>query len=121
LALGDNLMLQAQLRGKLTKDEEGMEDLLTSNVFGAISYSAPEDGLIPFMAGLEDEDGKQISLIQKLAKLDIMPARPVHFHLLKSIITEVFFCINKTLFWVAKICRYVNEIRICVLLFRKVK
>ena len=32
-------LLQAQLKGKLKRDEEELEDLLTSNVFGSIEYS----------------------------------------------------------------------------------
>ena len=43
------LLLQAQLRGKLTVEEERMEDLLTSNVFGSIKYLKPEEGLLPIL------------------------------------------------------------------------
>jgi hypothetical protein len=50
-------MLQAQLRGKLTREEEDMEDLLTSNVFGSISYMAPEEGLLPLLSNSQDRDG----------------------------------------------------------------
>jgi hypothetical protein len=48
-------MLQAQLRGKLTRKEEDLEDLLTSNVFGSIKYvQRPEDGLLPILASCTD-------------------------------------------------------------------
>jgi hypothetical protein len=43
-------MLQAQLKGKLTREEENLEDLLTSNVFGSIKYLPPEEGLLPILA-----------------------------------------------------------------------
>jgi hypothetical protein len=42
-------MLQAMLRGKLTRPEEGMEDLLTSNTFGLMKYMSPEAALLPFL------------------------------------------------------------------------
>jgi hypothetical protein len=50
-------MLQAQLRGKLTRAEENMKDLLTSNVFGSIKYVPYEDGLLPLLANCQDENG----------------------------------------------------------------
>jgi len=50
-------MLQAQLNGKLTRREEDMEDLLTSNVFGSIKYLPPEDGLLPILVNSQDIDG----------------------------------------------------------------
>jgi hypothetical protein len=42
-------MLQAILRGKLTRAEEGLEDLLTSNTFGLLKYLPPEAALLPFL------------------------------------------------------------------------
>lgn len=50
-------MLAAQLRGKLTREEESLEDLLTSNVFGSIRYVPPEDGLIPLLSSAEEVNG----------------------------------------------------------------
>jgi hypothetical protein len=50
-------MLQAQLRGKLTRKEEDLEDLLTSNVFGSIKYVPSEDALLPLLATSIDIDG----------------------------------------------------------------
>jgi hypothetical protein len=48
-------MLAAQLMGKLTRREEDLEDLLTSNVFGSIKYVPPEDGLIPILCAAETD------------------------------------------------------------------
>ncbi len=50
-------MLAAQLRGKLTRQEEDLEDLLTSNVFGSIQYVPKEKGLIPLLSAAEDSNG----------------------------------------------------------------
>jgi hypothetical protein len=51
-------MLAAQLKGKLTRKEEDLEDLLTSNVFGSIQYTPNEKGLIPLLSAAEDSIGK---------------------------------------------------------------
>jgi len=53
-------MLAAQLYGKLTRSEENLEDLLTSNVFGTFKYLSPELGLIPFLEKALDIDGNTI-------------------------------------------------------------
>ena len=53
-----NALLQAQLRGKLTREEEDMEDLLTSNVFGSIKYVTPEEGLLQLLLSSEDVNGE---------------------------------------------------------------
>ena len=58
-------MLQAQLRGKLTRVEENMEDLLTSNVFGSIKYIPYEDGLLPLLSNCEDENGNALTGINQ--------------------------------------------------------
>ncbi|MFA5771962.1 MAG: hypothetical protein WC974_04445 [Thermoplasmata archaeon] len=50
-------MLMAQLKGKLTREEEGLEDLLTSNVFGSIKYIPYDDGLISLLHAAESADG----------------------------------------------------------------
>lgn len=44
-------MLQAMLHGKLTRPEEGMEDLLTSNTFGLLKYLPVDAALLPFLRG----------------------------------------------------------------------
>jgi hypothetical protein len=58
-------MLQAQLRGKLTRAEENLEDLLTSNVFGSIKYVPYEDGLLPLLANCQDENGDALTGINQ--------------------------------------------------------
>lgn len=42
-------MFQALLRGKLSREQDNLEDILTSNVFGLLSYLPPEKGLVPFL------------------------------------------------------------------------
>jgi hypothetical protein len=42
-------MLQAMLHHKLTREEESMEDLLTSNTFGLMKYLPYEMALLPFL------------------------------------------------------------------------
>lgn len=42
-------MLYAQLHGKLRWDQENLEDLLTSNVFGALKHVSASLGLVPFL------------------------------------------------------------------------
>ena len=50
-------MLQALLRGKLSRREEDLEDLLTSNVFGVIKYLDVDRGILPVLASAEDISG----------------------------------------------------------------
>ncbi len=52
-------MLQALLKGKLSREQENMEDILTSNVFGLLKYVPPEEGLLNYLALSEDKDGNQ--------------------------------------------------------------
>jgi hypothetical protein len=52
-------MFEAQLRGKLTREEEDLEDLLTSNVFGAIKYVPYREGLIALVSEAERRDGSR--------------------------------------------------------------
>lgn len=47
----------AQLKGKLIREEEGMEDLITSNVFGSFKYVSPRRGLLPFLARATGDGG----------------------------------------------------------------
>lgn len=42
-------VLDAMLHGKLTRPEEGMEDLLTSNTFGLFKYLPVDEALLPFL------------------------------------------------------------------------
>ena len=41
-------MLQALLNGKLSREQENMEDILTSNVFGLLRYVQPQDGILKY-------------------------------------------------------------------------
>jgi hypothetical protein len=43
-------MIEALLHGKLSREQENMEDILTSNVFGVFQFAAPETGLFRFLA-----------------------------------------------------------------------
>jgi len=52
-------MLMAILRGKLSREQENMEDVLTSNVFGLLRYLAPEEGLLPFLQQAKSSDGEK--------------------------------------------------------------
>jgi len=52
-------MLQALLHGKLSREQENMEDILTSNVFGLLSYLPPAKGLLPFLAKAETLEGEK--------------------------------------------------------------
>lgn len=52
-------MLQALLKGKLSREQENMEDILTSNVFGLLKYVQPEDGILNYLSLAEDGDGKR--------------------------------------------------------------
>ncbi len=55
-------MLQAQLRGKLTRKEEDMEDLLTSDVFGSLKYVEPLEALMPLLCRSIDQYEKPLNL-----------------------------------------------------------
>lgn len=69
-------MFQAQLKGKLSRQEEDLEDLLTSNVFGALKYISYEEGLLPLLHSIVDEYGnhplRQIHNIQ-FARYEFWP------------------------------------------------
>jgi hypothetical protein len=43
-------MIEALLHRKLTVQQENMEDILTSNVFGMLQYAPPKEGLFRFLA-----------------------------------------------------------------------
>jgi len=49
-------MLQALLKGKLSREEEDMEDLLTSNVFGSVKYVPFNEGLIHILSSATKQD-----------------------------------------------------------------
>ena len=50
-------MLQALLKGKLSREQENMEDILTSNVFGLLKYVPPGEGLLNYLAFAEEKGG----------------------------------------------------------------
>ena len=52
-------MLEALLHGKLSREQENMEDILTSNVFGLLRYLPPSDGLLQFLGMGRMRDGRQ--------------------------------------------------------------
>ena len=52
-------MLMALLRGKLSRTQENLEDIVTSNIFGALKYLPPEDGLLPFLSHAQTLDGNR--------------------------------------------------------------
>jgi hypothetical protein len=69
-------LFQAQLKGKLYRREEDMEDLLTSNVFGSLKYVPPEEGLSRVLASAEDSNGgNEIPLFNEIveAQYDFWP------------------------------------------------
>lgn len=43
-------MIDALLRHKLSTEQENMEDILTSTVFGIFRYMSPQEGILPFLA-----------------------------------------------------------------------
>src|SRR5262245_25191478 len=51
-------MLHALIHGKLSREIEGMEDVLTSCVFGALRQLPPERGLLPLIALARCLDGR---------------------------------------------------------------
>ena len=52
-------MLDAILNGKLSREQENMEDILTSIVFGMIKYLPPQDALFPFLSKSELPTGEK--------------------------------------------------------------
>lgn len=50
-------MLQALLKGKLSREQENLEDMLTSNVLGLFRYLPAKEGGLPFLTLARLEDG----------------------------------------------------------------
>lgn len=64
-------MLQAMLHGKLTREQENMEDILTSNAFGTFEYLNPSEALVPFLSYAIDSDGQHpLEGISEITKID---------------------------------------------------
>lgn len=55
-------MIPALLHGKLTREQENMEDILTSNVFGALKYVPAELGLLPFLRKCQTLDARSTTI-----------------------------------------------------------
>ena len=53
-------MLYAQLHGKLRLEQENLEDLLTSNVFGALKHVPVSQGLLPFLRRATGKDASKL-------------------------------------------------------------
>ena len=70
-------MLQALLKGKLSREQENMEDILTSNVFGLLEYIQPEQGILKYLSLAEDGDGKRP--LQYLSSLSEVPHDSVEY------------------------------------------
>jgi len=47
-------MIAALMHGKLSREQENMEDVLTSIVFGMLQYAPAVDGLLPFLARAQE-------------------------------------------------------------------
>jgi hypothetical protein len=54
-------MIPALLHGKLSREQENMEDILTSNVFGVLKYLPPELILLPWLSKARSTDGLTLS------------------------------------------------------------
>jgi len=64
-------MLQAILKGKLSREEEDLEDLLTSCVFGTMKYVPIAVGILPLLQAAEDGmSQKPLVKISEIASID---------------------------------------------------
>lgn len=68
--LGNKHMIQAMLKGKLSRKQENMEDILTSIVLGSIEYFPPKKALLPFLAKAELASGKRPFKDMEIASAD---------------------------------------------------
>src|SRR5882724_9287456 len=53
-------MIPAFLRGKLSREQENLEDLLTSCVFGILRYLPASHGLLPYLQLAQYPDGRRL-------------------------------------------------------------
>jgi hypothetical protein len=60
-------MLQALLHGKLSRDQENMEDILTANIFGTFQFLADERHCLQFLALAQRTPDRQSRTLQSLA------------------------------------------------------
>lgn len=68
-------MLQAELHGKLSNNRpetihDRLEDILTSNVFGALRYLPPEKGLLAFLMTARNRRGERIQVIPQFETVE---------------------------------------------------
>jgi len=74
-------MLQALLYGKLSQEQENLEDLLTSSVFGILEYLPPATGLIPILQLARFSDGSVDSVFftmgLQILKIEFWPTYSV--------------------------------------------
>ena len=70
-------MLQALLKGKLSREQENMEDILTSNVFGLLKYVRPREGILNYLSLAEDGDGERP--LQFLSSLSEVPHDSIEY------------------------------------------
>lgn len=83
--------MTALLKGKLSREQENMEDILTSNVFGLLQYLRAEDGLLPFLARAEDHAGD--TPLASLASATIPSGRAVEYNFWPPVQeADCFFC-----------------------------
>jgi len=62
-------MLMAMLRGKLSREQENLEDILTSNVFGALQYTPGKAGVLRFLACASRHHDPAVRPLAELAGL----------------------------------------------------
>lgn len=57
-------MIPALIHGKLSRQQENLEDVLTSSIFGTLRYLSPEDGLFPFLRCATMPDGSAFNALE---------------------------------------------------------
>ena len=64
-------MFVAQIHNKLNRQEQHMEDLLTSNVFGIWRYVAPQLGLRQFLETARDLSGQALLFPSEISEVTL--------------------------------------------------
>jgi hypothetical protein len=73
-------MMHATFHGKLSREQENMEDILTSNVFGLLDHLPAHESLLPFLAEAEAVDGaKPLSFLVQPSLSERIAAEPAEF------------------------------------------
>jgi len=73
-------MIQALLHGKLSREQENMEDLLTSNVFGLLAHVPLDVGLFPFLSFARDLNGRAFPIAELSRQRPLFHYWPQHQH-----------------------------------------